>query len=336
MPSRIDDVARRAGVSLKTVSRVLNREPNVRETTRARVEAAVRELDYRPHPSARSLAGRRSYVIALLYDNPSANYLMQIQAGVLEACEANHYTLMLRPLGYRDPDLLAAVRGFALQYRPDGMILTPPITDHVGLLHLLDSLDMPYASISSGHEDGHVGVELDETRAAREIVGHLIALGHRRIAHISGHADHCASGWRLSGYRQALQAAGLDGGEELIVPGEFSFESGVAAGARLFDLPDPPSAIFAGNDDMAAGALHAAYERGLTVPGDVSVCGFDDTPIALQVYPSLTTIRQPSREMGRTAAIQLIDNLAGHGAGARVRVEHQLMLRSSTGPAPAR
>lgn len=337
MRTRIDDVARHAGVSLKTVSRVLNNEPNVREATRQRVQDAVAALNYRPQLSARSLAGKRSFIIALLHDNPSANYLMEVQAGLLEACEAFGYTLMLRPLSYTDPQLLTVAENFVMQYQPDGVVLTPPVTDHLALLHRLDELKTPYASISSGQADCRIGVGLDETQAARDVMAHLLGLGHRRIAHIVGHPDHCASDWRLAGYREALADAGIPAQPELVVQGEFSFESGVTAAERLFDLPQPPTAIFAANDDMAAGVLHAAYERGLTVPGDVSVCGFDDTPIAHQVYPSLTTIRQPTREMGRTAATQLLKSLSGHETGTRrVRIDHVLQVRNSTAPPRSR
>lgn len=334
MRTRIDDVARLAGVSLKTVSRVLNREPNVREVTRQRVEAAVQTLNYRPQQSARSLAGRRSYQIALLYDNPSANYLMEIQAGILASCEAWQYTLMLRPVGFDDPQLVAAVDAFVQQFRPDGLVLTPPITDHADLLRCLEALAMPYSSVSSGQDDGHPGVVLDERRAAGDIVDHLIKLGHRRIAHVQGHPAHRASGWRLDGYRDALSRAGLRYRPEWVLPGEFSFESGVAAGERLLALEPRPSAVFAGNDDTAAGIIHVAYERGLSVPAQLSVCGFDDTPISQQVYPSLTTVRQPSREMGRLAADQLLKMLTSRGHGERVLMPYTLQIRSSSGPAP--
>lgn len=329
---RIEDVAERAGVSMKTVSRVLNNEPNVSERTRQRVEAAVETLRYRPLPSARVLAGRRSYLVALLFDNPSANYLMEIEMGVLDACQAQHYNLMLAPLNYDADDLVEKVEALVLQSQLDGVVLTPPITDHVALLRRLEELGIPYASISAKEQNRHVGVVVDEYGAVCELMAHLASQGHQRIAHIKGHAAHGASGWRLAGYREGLRRAGLRYDPALVVEGEFSYESGVVATHRLLDLERPPTAIFAANDDMAAGAICAIGERGLWVPRDVSVCGFDDTPIARQIHPALTTIRQSTRDMGRLAAVELLKDIRELGAGGIVDVPYTLQLRRSTGP----
>ncbi|MEZ0472629.1 substrate-binding domain-containing protein [Luteimonas salinilitoris] len=143
-------------------------------------------------------------------------------------------------------------------------------------------------------------------------------------------------GWRLAGYREGLKRAGIRFDPALVADGEFSYESGFAATDRLLDLKRSPTAIFAANDDMAAGAICAICERGLSVPGDVSVCGFDDTPIARHIYPALTTVRQPTREMGRLAGVELLKAIRDRAAGAMVVVPYALQLRRSTGPAPAR
>lgn len=338
MAVRIEDVASLAGVSMKTVSRVLNHEPNVRDQTRERVQAAVDELNYKPHPSARSLAGNRSYLIALLYDNPSPSYLMEIQSGVLDACETHHYGMMMRPLAYSsapDADFIHTVEGLAVHGRPDGLILTPPITDHPTLGERLRELKMPYACISPRDWDGCIGANLDEVHAASEMTAHLIALGHRRIAHIQGHPDHGASAWRLQGYQDALERAGLRYDPSLVISGEFSFDSGVAAAKLLLDLKHPPTAVFCANDDMAAGVINVACERGMKVPTDLSVCGFDDTPMSRQIYPALTTVRQPAREMGCIAATQLLRSLRTPDSGEMVHVPYALQLRKSTASAPA-
>ncbi len=331
---RIEDVAEEAGVSMKTVSRVLNEEPNVSESTRERVRAVVERLQYRPHPSARVLAGRKSYLVAMLYDNPSSNYLMEVELGVLDACQAQHYNLMLAPLVYDAKDIVSKVESLVLQTRVDGVVLTPPITDDAALLARLDELDIPWASISPREENRRIGVIVDEPSAVAEMMLHLASLGHRRIAHIKGHAAHGASAWRLAGYRDGLARAGLAVDETLVVDGEFSYDSGFAATNRLLDLPDPPTAIFAANDDMAAGAIGAICERGLSVPGDVSVCGFDDTPIARHIYPALTTVRQPTREMGRLAGVELLKAIRDRDEGGIVTVPYALQLRRSTGPRP--
>lgn len=331
---RIEDVAEEAGVSMKTVSRVLNEEPNVSESTRERVRAVVERLQYRPHPSARVLAGRKSYLVAMLYDNPSSNYLMEVELGVLDACQAQHYNLMLAPLVYDAKDIVSKVESLVVQTRVDGVVLTPPITDDAALLARLDELDIPWASISPREENRRIGVVVDEPSAVAEMMLHLASLGHRRIAHIKGHAAHGASAWRLAGYRDGLAQAGLAVDEALVVDGEFSYDSGFAATNRLLDLPDPPTAIFAANDDMAAGAIGAICERGLSVPGDVSVCGFDDTPIARHIYPALTTVRQPTREMGRLAGVELLKAIRDRDEGGIVTVPYALQLRRSTGPSP--
>lgn len=330
---RIEDVAEKAGVSMKTVSRVLNHEPNVSERTRKRVEAVVEKLRYRPLPSARVLAGRRSYLVAMLFDNPSGNYLIEIQMGMLDACQSQHYNLMLVPLAHGSKGLVAKVEALILQAQLDGVLLTPPLTDDAALLQRLAELGVPWSSVSAMEHNRQVGVVVDEFGAVCAMMEHLAALGHRRIAHITGHAAHGASGWRLAGYREGLRRAGLADDPALVVAGEFSYESGHAAASALLDLEHPPTAIFAANDDMAAGAICAICERGLSVPADVSVCGFDDTPIAHQVYPPLTTVRQPTRDMGRLAALELLKEIREPGCGGIVDVPYALQLRRSTGPA---
>ncbi|HEX5305133.1 MAG TPA: LacI family DNA-binding transcriptional regulator [Dyella sp.] len=333
MRVRLEDVAKAAGVSPKTVSRVLNHEENVREPTREKVLAAMAAMDYRPHPSARSLASNRSYLVAALYDNPSSNYLTEIQTGVLDACDEHHYSMMVRPLLADAPDFVERVDALILHHRPDGFVLTPPITEHPQLLAHLAERGVPYASVSPVQHEAAIGAFIDEPQAAREMVGHLLSLGHRRIAHVIGHPAHGASGWRLAGYRDALAVAGLPYDPALVVEGDFSFGSGVAAARVLFSLADRPTAVFAANDDMAAGVIWAAGEHGLAVPRDVSVCGFDDTPISRQIWPTLTTIRQPSREMGRIAALQLLASLRGRGEGHMVQLPFALQVRESTAPA---
>jgi len=333
--ARIEDVAAMAGVSMKTVSRVLNHEPGVRESTRDRVREAVAALNYRPDPSARSLAGSRSYLVALLYDNPSPNYLMEVVTGVVDACEAHHYGMVMQPVAFHAPDCVETVDALLSVSRLDGLILTPPLTDSEGLLDRLDQRGIPFACISPYRREGRIGVTLDEHDAVCELVAHLVVLGHRRIGHVRGHPDHGASEWRLAGYRTALRRAGLCYDPELVVDGEFSFDSGLEAGRRLLGLDDRPTAIFAANDDMAAGVMRAASELGLRVPAEVSVCGFDNTPIAQHIFPQLTTVQQPTRDMGQVATMQLLAAIRDRGAGSMVHMPYALQLRDSTGPAPA-
>lgn len=341
MRIRIEDVAVAAGVSMKTVSRVLNNEPNVREETRRRVEETVARMQYRPNPSARSLAGQRSYAIALAYDSPplsqesgvSLNYLMEVQNGVLEACRAQHYNLVLAPVDFSARNHTAEILSLAAHLGIDGVLLIPPLTEDERLLEQLDEHGIAASRISPRRRE-KAGVFVDELAAVRELIEQLVALRHRRIGHIKGHPAHGACEWRLVGYRDALRDAGIDYDPALVVEGAFTFDSGVRGANRLLDLPDPPTAIFAANDDCAAGVMRAAGERGLVVPRDLSVCGFDDTPISQQLYPSLTTIRQPTRDMGRIATMELLKSIRNPEGGAMVPIRHSLELRESIGPAP--
>ena len=326
----IGDVARAAGTSKKTVSRVLNNEPNVRESMRERVLAAMATLKYRPLASARSLAANRSFLIGLLYDNLSPSYIMEIQAGVLEACEAQHYSMMVQPLVSTAADFVERVEDILSRHRPDGLILTPPITDHAKLLDSLRRHDIPFASIAPRRPKGCIGVILDEREAAAAMVAHLVALGHRRIAHILGDPKHGAGIWRLAGYRDGLKRAGLKENPRYMVQGRFSFESGVTAARQLLALKPRPTAIFAADDDMAVGTIWAAAEAGVTVPGELSICGFDDTTIASQVWPPLSTVHQPVREMGRRATEELLRAVSGKGDANMVEVQYEMRIRAST------
>jgi LacI family transcriptional regulator len=252
---------------------------------------------------------------------------------VLEACEAQHYSMMVQPLVSAAADLVEQVEDILSRHRPDGLILTPPITDHPQLLDSLRKSGTPFASIAPQHARGCIGAVLREREAACKMVGHLVSLGHRRIAHILGDPKHGAGVWRLAGYRDGLKHAGLKEDPTYMVQGMFSFESGVAAARRLLALRRRPTAIFAADDDMAVGAIWAASEAGVSIPGEVSICGFDDTTIATQVWPPLTTIHQPVREMGRRATEELLRRVSGKGDARMVEVDYQMCIRASTAPA---
>jgi len=259
---------------------------------------------------------------------------MEIIVGMLQACESTHYSAMLRPLEFSSAEHVVSVEDSVAQHRPDGLILLPPFADDTKLLQRLDELGVRYATISAKAKDARVGTILDERKAAAEMIAHAVSLGHRRIAHITGPAAHSGRAWRLAGYRDGLRRAGIDYDESLVVDGGFSFESGIAGARQLLDLKQPPTAIFAANDDSACGVMHEAFERGLSIPQDLSVFGFDDTPTSRQVWPSLTTVRQPCRDMGRIAAEQLIASIRDPNAGQLVPVPYELQIRQSTGPVP--
>lgn len=331
-PATIFDVARRAGVSTKTVSRVLNNEARVAEDTLARVRAAVADLDYRPNPNARSLAGRRSYLIGLFYDNPSSNYMADIKAGAIRRCQERGYHLLTEPCEATDPGLPRLMVGVATRFRLDGLILTPPLVDRADVLDAVALAGVPLIRIAPRIDPGRTQhVHMDDEAAARLAADHLVALGHRRLGMILGHPDHGAAELRQRGFLAACAAHGIAPSPAHIMQGDFSFPGGFAAAETLLALPDRPTAIFACNDDMAAATVAAANKHGLQVPRDLSVVGFDDSPIARVIWPPLTTIRQPTMEMAAAA----VDLLIGEGEAGPRQLAFELIRRQSTAPVMA-
>lgn len=327
---RLEDVAQKAGVSMKTVSRVVNGEPNVRASTQEKVLEAIKAMNYRPNASARSLAGNRSYLIGLLYGNVSPAYLFEVQNGALKAGNMAHYGLVLHPCETAEDDVPEDVRGFLKQSRVDGLILTPPISDNVRLLHQLDGENIPYVRLSPMDSDVGSTVSIDEKQAAGAMMQHLLDLGHKRIGFIKGPMAHGASRWRYESYKSSLEDAGIRFDPALVTDGDFSFDSGKAAAEKLFAGENPPTAIFACNDNMAAGVIHAAFEKGMKIPDDLSVAGFDDVPLARQLWPSLTTIHQPMRGMGHMAMQQLLMMIRGEDNPEQSILNYQLIVRAST------
>ncbi len=328
MAATIKDVSRIAGVSMKTVSRVLNKERYVSDKTRLRVEQAVAELHFQPSVAARILAGKRSHQIALIYDNHSPHYIHQIQTGVWARCIEEGVRLLAQPSDVASTSLARDVGGLIDQTQVDGVILSSPVTDAALVLEELERRGIPYVRISPGTEhERSSSVSMDDVQAADDMTSHLIALGHRRIGFVIGHTNHTASDLRLFGYRRALDRAGLPFEPKYVRPGAFDFASGEAAADILLDLQNPPTAIFASNDDMAAGVLTVAHRRGMSLPGDLSVAGFDDTALASQLWPPLTTVRQPTRELAYAAASLLFE---AQGENVHRRLPHELVLRAST------
>ena len=330
--SNIRDVAAKAGVAVKTVSRVLNGHPYVSAETRARVEDAMQTLEFRPSIAARILSGAKSNQVALIYDNHSPYYMFQIQTGCWEYCKQKGIRLLAQPVDVADPRVGDQVRGLVTETHVDGIILSSPVTDCEAVLKALDGLDIPFVRISPGTNHALTSsVFMDDAQAADDMTTHLINYGHRRIGFIKGHPNHAASDDRLFGYRRALDRAGIAFEPSLVCDGEFDFDSGVRGACALLDLPDRPTAIFASNDDMAAGVLAVAHDRGIDLPGELSVAGFDDTTLARTVWPPLTTIHQPMAELARAAAEVLITG----GDISHRRLPHTLIERASVAP-PAR
>jgi len=336
----ITDVAEQAKVSIKTVSRVMNHEPGVRTETRALVLQVMTELNYRPKLSARSLAGARSFLIGLLYYDPSAAFVAGVQQGATLRCREAGYHLVVESLHDDAPDLEQQVDRMVAALRPDGVILTPPLCDNAQVLKALQDSRTPCVLVSPAHDlKGLPSVRMDDTRAAEQITNLLISLGHERIAFVKGAANQAASGLRYLGFQRAMKAHRIAIDQELVHQGAFTFESGVAAAHQLLSLSQRPTAVFASNDDMALGVLAAALRLGLAVPGDLSIAGFDDSTASSLVWPPLTTVRQPKDEMARMAVDMIIAAGRGDAAPAdearlhRV-LPHELVVRESTA-APA-
>ena len=330
----IVDVAREAEVSIKTVSRVLNDAPNVRPKTREAVLKVAAALDYQPNVMAQGLVGRRSYLLGLFYENPSPNYVVELQQGALDRLHGERYRLVVLPVeqvSAMADNILSFVRAAAL----DGIVLTPPASDNPTVLRRLSEASFPFVRIASTTlpELGPRNIT-DDVGAARLMTEYLISLGHRRIGMIKGDPTHPSSEARRLGFSQALAAAGLPNGEEQVEQGMFTFDSGLQAAGRLLRRKNRPTAIFAQNDDMAAGAIMAAHDLGLRVPGDVSIAGFDDSAIAKVVWPRVTTIHQPVFEMAQAATDMLVNMLEVRPHLDVLDHPFTLVPRQSTGSAP--
>lgn len=330
MKTTITDVAKQAGVSMKTVSRVLNNEPNVAKITRDRVLEAAADLQYRPNLAARGLASSRSYLIALLYDNPNPNYIIQIQRGAIEACRRSGYHLMLEPMT-REQAFGPDVAHLLSRLGVDGVILTPPLSDCMPLREELKKLGIRYVVVAPGDVGDAPSVRMDDVKAATEMATYLIDQGHRDIGFIMGHPDHVSSQKRYDGFAAALKVAGLSLHQGRAVQGDFTFRSGVKAAETLLQDPENrPTAIFASNDDMAAGVLSVAGRLGIDVPHELSVCGFDNTAIAQIIWPQLTTVAQPIRQMGLKAAEVLLDRSTDDAPVVHT-LDFEIIVRESTG-----
>lgn len=330
MRATIKDVSRASEVSIKTVSRVLNKERYVSADTRAKVEAAVAALNFCASSAARSLAGKRSYQIALICDNPSPYYVYEMQSGVRDRYVVDGVRMIAQPYDRDAPTLLNDIEQLIDATHVDGLILTPPVSDHPAVLDLLARRGVRFVRVSPGSAaELSASTFIDNESAAAAMTEYLLALGHERIGFIAGHPCYATSKQRMRGYSRALSSRDIALDPALVREGSFDFASGAVATEDLLALTEPPSAIFASSDDMAAGVLTVAHRRGVAVPGQLSVVGFDDTALARFVWPPLTTICQPTRMLGFQAADLL---LASTGASVERReVAYELIVRGSTG-----
>ena len=330
----IVDVGELAGVSIKTVSRVLNGQANVSDATRDRVHAAAKALNYYPNVLAQGLVRRRSHLVGLVYENPSPSYVVEVQQGVLHRLRSERYQLVVIPISSiaeRAAEVVGLLRAASL----DGVILAPPASNNARILADLTAAGIRCARIASTHlADAGPSTIIDDEAAAREIAMHLIRSGHRRIGIIKGDPTHAATDARHAGYLDALTSAGLTVPDAWIEQGMFTRNSGYLAARRLLASADRPTAVLAQNDDMAVGALIAARELGLSVPEDLSIVGFDDSEIAQIAWPAITTIRQPVFDMAVDATDMLIALLEERPTDLRRHHRYEMIVRGSSGPPP--
>ncbi len=330
----IGDIAAATGVSIRTVSRVLNNSPKVNPETREAILAEIARSGFQPSLRARALAAGRSFLIGVVQGDFNAHVLGVFQRGIVEVCAEAGYELIVHPASTEAPDLAESIAAFVRRSRVDGLILLPPISENAAIPQALNSLGVLSVGVAAVRAPGYASVVVsDERSAARQMGEHLIALGHRRIALITGPMRFFSAQEREAGLRDALIAAGLSLPDQYRREGDYGYDSARLAAASLLDQAQPPTAVFASNDIMAAAVLKTALERGLSLPADLSVAGFDDSDIAVMVSPALTTIRRPFLEMARDATSQLLSLIGAPREGpVDPAAQLTLVVRESTAP----
>jgi LacI family transcriptional regulator len=333
----INEVAEAAGVSKRTVSRVINRSDEVNAKTRARVEEVIRQLNFAPNRQARGLASRRSYLIGLVYDVPTL-FIADIQKGILDVCFDEGFELFVHACHIEDKSLVSEILDFVSRTKVDGIIVQPPFSDITELSAGLHNLGCHYVQFSSElSTEPWKQVVTNYLTAITDMTNHLVNLGHTRFGFISGPKGNLSSKKRQESFVQALKQHRLKLPRTMVVEGAFTYESGERAAEKLLSRDDRPTAIFAANDEMAFGVMSVASKLGIRIPEDLSLVGFDGTPFSHFVTPSLSTIRRQPLKMAQLATQKLIARINEGRDAARAfetMVSPQFVPRDSTGPAP--
>ncbi|MBV1908056.1 MAG: LacI family DNA-binding transcriptional regulator [Kangiellaceae bacterium] len=330
----INDVAKLAGVSKRTVSRVINRSPLVGEKTRERVESIIKDVNFSPDKQARGLASSKSYLLGLIYDNFDALSIIQVQRGAISVCTELGYELVVHPCESSNDafieECLNAISGSKL----DGVIILPPVSENKELAAALREANCPYVRIASvDFDDTENVVVSDEREAMKGMADHFVELGHKEIGFISGPLSFHSSRERMEGFLSELEKFGITVAEESIKEGKNSFESGIACAKELLSKNKNLTAIIANNDDMAAGVLRLANDMGIDVPAQLSVAGFDDNLLASRIIPSLTTINRPINNMAALATQKLINKIQSENSlplTLNSEIKPKLIIREST------
>ncbi|WP_109807033.1 LacI family DNA-binding transcriptional regulator [Sphingosinithalassobacter portus] len=339
----IKHVAADAGVSLQTVSRVINKEPNVRPEMLERVQASIDKLGYVPSIAAQRMSGSRSYLIMALNDRErtiadwrkreGTDWVDQMLLGGMLKCAEHGYRLIVELIDTHSDHIERELRAAIAALQPDGVILTPPHSQNPAILELLDEHKISVARIGSLCEGPGFRLTMDDDHAARLATEHLVALGHRRIGFIGGDPEYELSAWRVEGWKAAMADAGLDI-DGLLTEGDFGYESGRAAAERLLSADVGATAIIGSADQLQA-VMEYARNRGLTIPRDLSLVSFDDTPIVRFAHPPLTAVHQPIAEVAEAAVELIIEQQRRKKPATEPRiVAASLIIRESTGPAP--
>lgn len=331
-PVTLAHVAALAGVSAKTVSRVVNRDPNVSAETRRRIEIAIAETGFRPNPAARSLAASRSYLIGIFMSDTAAFYHAELYRGAARACRALGFHLVLEEFDENSPRVVEQYERGLRFMRCDGMVLPPPLSDDTDLLDALDRDGVRYVRLAPARNvDRSTAIFADDADGVAALARHLWELGHRRFGIVAGPIDHAATAIRRDTFIASIIAAGGSADDVLVVDGAWDGSlmlAGRNAAMALLDRPTRPGAIFAFNDEIAAGVMNYAREIGIGVPDDLAVAGFDDSDAAMLTWPSLTTVRQPVAGMGARA----VEAIAAAEATIRIDCPVSLVIRGSTRP----
>ncbi|WP_416418628.1 LacI family DNA-binding transcriptional regulator [Paenarthrobacter aromaticivorans] len=324
----MEDVARVAGVSHQTVSRVLNNHPNVSTKTRERVEQAITELGYRRNTAARSLVTRRSQTIGVLGSELAQYGPSHTLLGVQQAARDAGYFVSVAGLREVTPETIKDAMAHFMDQGVDGIVVTVP---HPGTFEVLKDItaQVPLVAVGSVGDEHLSGATVDQREGARLAVQHLLELGHKHIGHLSGPADWIDAVARTEGWRDALREAGLE--PAALIEGDWSAECGYLEGLKIA-AERSMTALFVANDQMALGVLRAFHEAGVRVPADISVVGFDDQPEAAYFIPPLTTVAQDFEELGERCIGLLLDRLETGATGTPVTVKPRLVVRATTAP----
>jgi LacI family repressor for deo operon, udp, cdd, tsx, nupC, and nupG len=331
----IKDIAKAAGVSHSTVSRALSDSPLVKVETRVRIQCLAQEMGYSPDAIARSLVTQRTHTVGVVVTTITDPFVAEVVQGIEDTAQADDYSVILTSSASEPERELAAVQMLRAK-RVDSVIVT---SSRVGALYLehLESIGVPVVLVNNHNEQSGrytFSVSVDNEHGGHLATAHLIKRGHRRVAYVSGPADHSDDAERLAGYRRALDEAGIPFDPALVIPGNGRLDGGERALAALTDLANPPDAVFCYNDMTAVGLMSAARRAGLLVPEELAVVGFDDIPLAAHCCPPLATVAQPQREMGRQAmdmALALMTAGDSIISLSDVVIKGKLVVRESSG-----